>query len=122
VPEGSCREEGDSFVAQDPTYSCCSDLVPAPLAAADYYPCEPETCCFDCVEIPADGYVCTACGDGECGYGENPCNCLDCQPCDSEFDGDGDGVLTTEDNCPLAFNPDQADMDNDGQGDACESE
>jgi hypothetical protein len=34
-------------------------------------------------------------------------------------DSDGDGVFDTEDNCPYTFNPDQADADGDGIGDAC---
>jgi probable HAF family extracellular repeat protein len=35
-------------------------------------------------------------------------------------DTDGDGVADAEDNCPEVANPDQADSDGDGQGDACE--
>ncbi len=35
-------------------------------------------------------------------------------------DGDGDGVADSEDNCPGESNPDQADSDDDGIGDACE--
>ncbi len=35
-------------------------------------------------------------------------------------DSDGDGVLDSEDNCPDVFNPDQADADGDGIGDACD--
>ena len=36
------------------------------------------------------------------------------------IDGDGDGVPDSSDNCVLVANPDQADADGDGQGDACE--
>lgn len=36
-------------------------------------------------------------------------------------DGDGDGVPDETDNCPGVENPDQADADDDGFGDACES-
>jgi hypothetical protein len=40
--------------------------------------------------------------------------------CPSEdVDSDGDGMLDLEDNCPYTFNPDQADTDGDGIGDAC---
>ncbi|MCU0224454.1 MAG: thrombospondin type 3 repeat-containing protein [Acidobacteria bacterium] len=35
-------------------------------------------------------------------------------------DRDGDGVANGQDNCPTVFNPDQADADSDGTGDACE--
>ena len=35
-------------------------------------------------------------------------------------DSEGDGVLDIDDNCPLTANPDQADTDLDGIGDACE--
>lgn len=36
-------------------------------------------------------------------------------------DSDGDGVADTADNCPTLANPDQADFDGDGYGDACET-
>jgi hypothetical protein len=35
-------------------------------------------------------------------------------------DTDGDGVNDSVDNCPNAANPDQADLDDDGLGDACD--
>lgn len=37
-------------------------------------------------------------------------------------DADGDGVNDEEDNCPSTPNPDQADFDLDGEGDACDAE
>jgi hypothetical protein len=36
-------------------------------------------------------------------------------------DGDGDGVCTSADNCPVLVNPNQANSDADGQGDACDN-
>ena len=36
-------------------------------------------------------------------------------------DADGDGFPDGSDNCPLVANADQADCDNDGVGNACES-
>ena len=35
-------------------------------------------------------------------------------------DWDGDGILNEDDNCPWVYNPDQADLDRDGVGDACD--
>lgn len=35
-------------------------------------------------------------------------------------DSDGDGIFDVIDNCPLVYNPDQADADSNGVGDACE--
>jgi hypothetical protein len=35
-------------------------------------------------------------------------------------DADGDGVCDDDDNCPVVYNPDQADADHDGVGDACD--
>ena len=40
---------------------------------------------------------------------------------DCDEDADGDGILNTEDNCPLHVNVDQADTDRDGVGDACDN-
>jgi hypothetical protein len=36
------------------------------------------------------------------------------------FDHDGDGIITSKDNCWHASNPDQKDSDGDGEGDACD--
>ncbi len=42
-------------------------------------------------------------------------------PCDAADDSDGDGVPDCADNCIDTPNPDQADCDDDGEGDACDT-
>lgn len=48
------------------------------------------------------------------------CTLLQCAVIEPPQDEDGDGIANAEDNCPTRFNPDQADSDADGEGDACE--
>ncbi len=44
------------------------------------------------------------------------------QPLNFSCDYDGDGIDYVNDNCHDVYNPDQADFDQDGQGDACDNE
>ncbi len=41
--------------------------------------------------------------------------------CETAIDSDTDGVYDTDDNCPFAYNPDQADADGDNIGDVCDN-
>lgn len=51
--------------------------------------------------------------------GRTPPSTMRITPVDEDIDGDG--VLNKADNCPWVANPDQADADGDGGGDACPS-
>ena len=77
----------------------------------------------DCA--PADPSITTspgqACDDGN-GDTFNDvldanCNCVG----EAALDFDSDGIPDFRDNCPITANPDQADSDGDGLGDACDS-
>lgn len=58
------------------------------------------------VYVIAHGVVCETTDDGNDGG--------------NIADFDGDGIPDTEDNCPMTFNPDQADANNNGRGDVCD--
>lgn len=55
-------------------------------------------------------------GPGSPDFGDDD----DSVSCDQ--DPDGDAVWNCEDNCPLAHNPDQGDIDGDGLGDSCDND
>lgn len=60
------------------------------------------------VYVIAHGVVCGTTDDGDDDNGGN------------SADLDGDGIPDTEDNCPMTYNPDQADANNNGRGDVCD--
>ncbi|MCA9538515.1 MAG: hypothetical protein KC620_06475 [Myxococcales bacterium] len=67
----ACAEEGEAIPVVPGAPECCAGLFPTSCDA----PLADGTCPEGC-----DGAsICTACGDGRCGLGENICNCpLDC--------------------------------------------
>jgi hypothetical protein len=77
-------------------------------------PPAPPRCALVCgPSLPCD----TRCTDAEGTW----VTCEDSGRC-STGDGDYDGVLTPDDNCPRHYNPDQSDCDGDGRGDACDTD
>ncbi len=58
-----------------------------------------------------------ACADADF---DGICDNVDACPLDFSNDADGDGYCANVDNCPLTYNPNQTDINNNGQGDVCE--
>ena len=94
-PGGAGRLTPEPTVVRDCTYNCGVD----------------RTYCYQ--NTPECAYVdyCSVC---ETQYYQ----CLNY--CQASNDSDGDGIIDGSDNCPYAYNPDQADCDGDGAGDACD--
>jgi len=74
----SCVPEGGKFTDFNPQGKCCGSLVHVVDATSDGQ--------GGCLVPKCPCYVCTNCGDGLCGKGENGCNCpTDCpKPCYAE--------------------------------------
>lgn len=68
--EGETRPTG---LDDDEVPACCEGLIALSCAGPSEF-----GMCFDCIGTE----ICTACGDGTCGIGENDCNCP--ADCDAE--------------------------------------
>ncbi|MDP2950756.1 MAG: hypothetical protein Q8N55_00050 [bacterium] len=80
-PATSCVKEGDvttggTYAPNDPkTTECCAGLI----AIGHYTDKSITSGCYS-LPMPGSGSVCTYCGNGVCGLGENKCNCpSDCK-------------------------------------------
>ena len=69
-----------------------------------------------CTDTYASNYNPDATDIGNCEYPEEYYDCLGL----CLNDNDGDGICNQFDNCPLTYNPDQTDDNNDSIGDACD--
>ena len=99
--DGECDEFCDS---PDPDcQSCRSDSQCAAAEVCVNHSCLPTSSCTS----DADCAIGLVCDSGACGLPA------------PVADADGDGILDTVDNCPNTPNPDQADTNGDGLGDAC---
>ena len=95
---------------------------------SDFYDCDGNcldedndgVCDWDeiigCMDNTACNYDSAATEVGDCEYPEEYYDCYG----DCINDNDGDDICNELDNCPLVFNPNQEDMNNDGIGDACD--
>jgi hypothetical protein len=100
---GVCLPNGTCFC--DPGWTgvrCDQDIDECAIAGGS---CGADASCSN-----TPGSFACSCNAGFTGDG------FDCEP-----DPDGDGVPNPSDNCPSVSNPDQADADQDGIGDACEA-
>lgn len=82
-PPQECADEGESVPVIPDAPECCGDLKKISCVE----PNDSGDCPLEC-----DGsMICAACGDGECGLGENKCNCP--QDCEEEDVCVGEGEV-----------------------------
>lgn len=126
-PTGACCQTSGTCVA-DQTESQCSTSGGAWQGAGSSCspnPCPqpPGACCFangSCASA-GDAAGCSSQGGVFQGAGV-ACTSVSCPVDPCAIDTDGDGVPDCIDNCPTVPNPDQADLDGDGIGSACDSD
>ncbi len=97
------------------SYEASSEPQPGSDADGDGYPIEVDLCPME----PGPCQGCPLNELGECGAVVDTDG--DGIPDDADPDDDNDGWDDGADNCPLTSNPDQADCDGNGIGDACDT-
>lgn len=105
-PAVECRAATCTAGVATESAACAQGACPTPVTqSCGAYLCGSSGCATSCS-------FATGCAA--------PFVCNTYRMCVPEDDIDGDGVPNAVDNCAYAPNPDQADSDNDGQGDACD--
>jgi len=123
-----CAKEGETLPPDGEPSVCCAGLDQVPVCKVvppgDCDPTDPDNPCVDECDCASDEQVCIVCWNGNCGPGENSCNCeKDCPfgpgPCQTDsdcFEGavcmDGQCIL-----CGAEICDDGADNDCDGMVD-----
>ena len=88
----ACTPEGESHGVVPDAPECCAGLESVGCDAVD-----PDT--GQCVPCQGATY-CTACGDGDCGDGENECRCPeDCEPTNCTPEGESHAVVPDAPEC-----------------------
>jgi len=105
----ACQADSDSDGAGDACDNCPDDCTKT----------EPGQCGCGVPDTDTDGDGCADCVDN-CDDDPLKCEPGQCGCGVPETDSDGDGICCPEDNCCDVPNPDQADCDGDGIGDACD--
>ncbi len=113
-----CTTDDDCVVTSPDGTTCTSACVDGMCMRSDPACGDPQICIpgTACTYVDATGVACEGrCLDGRTCEPPNAGGCgID------DFDLDEDGVPDAFDNCPRTPNPDQADSDGDGFGDACD--
>ncbi|MFC1505085.1 right-handed parallel beta-helix repeat-containing protein [Thermodesulfobacteriota bacterium] len=120
----ACPYDADNDADGD---GICGDVDAFPLDPdndidLDQISVELDNCPFvsnaDQTDTDADGMgdACDGCPEDELKTEPGACGCGN-----ADSDDDSDGLLNCQDNCSALSNPDQADTDQDGVGDACDT-
>jgi uncharacterized membrane protein len=108
-PDDATSADTENPVVLSDAATACVPLSAAALAAL------PLAACRTYMPCPQETPLADADADGA------PDACDPCRS-DPDNDGDGDGYCSNEDNCPRHANSDQADVNADGEGDACDAD
>jgi formylglycine-generating enzyme required for sulfatase activity len=129
VETGNCLD-GDAPVIDD-TLTCtidsCDEEKDQVINEPDHSLCEDDNQCTEDVCDPVDGCLhpflnMEPCEDGDECTLDDVCKedtCISGPMSPACLDWDHDGLLNPDDSCPLAFDPQQLDLDMDAQWDAC---